>query len=156
MRSTFPPALGWVIGAHGLLRVAGGTSGTLIGLYLAGLSNHGVPIRVGLVSVLGAVGFSAELLASLPMGLASDATQPRRLMTGGALIGAVAAALFPLAASVPVFFLSRALEGIGAAAVVPALLAYLADATDGRSTLRVRAMSYFGYPEISVGSSLLT
>jgi MFS family permease len=65
------------------------------------------------------------------------------LMTGGALIGAVAAALFPLAAAVPVFFLSRALEGIGAAAVVPALLAHLADATDGRSTLRVRAMSYF-------------
>lgn len=41
------------------------------------------------------------------------------------------------------FFFSRTLEGIGAAAIVPALLAYLTDATEGRPTLRVRAMSYF-------------
>jgi MFS family permease len=39
--------------------------------------------------------------------------------------------------------MSRALEGLAAAASVPALLAYLTDATAGNDTLRARAMSYF-------------
>lgn len=125
------------------MRTAGGTSGILIGLYLAHLSNAGLHESVALVGVLGAVGFAAELFASIPMGLASDATQPRLLMTGGAIAGAFAAILFPLTHSTPIFFLSRALEGIGAAAIVPALLAYLADMTQGKPALRVRAMSYF-------------
>ena len=69
--------------------------------------------------------------------------QPRLLMTGGAIIGAVAAFLFAVSGSTSIFFLSRLLEGIGAAAIVPALLAYITDATEGRSALRVRALSYF-------------
>lgn len=126
-----------------MLRTAGGTSGILIGLYLANLNNQGLREGAALVGLLGAVGFAAELFASIPMGLASDAMQPRLLMTGGALAGAFAAFLFPLTHSTPVFFVSRALEGIGAAAIVPALLAYLADMTQGKPALRVRAMSYF-------------
>jgi MFS family permease len=42
-----------------------------------------------------------------------------------------------------IFFLSRALEGIGVAAVTPPLLAYLADATSHDSSLRARVMSFF-------------
>ncbi|MFN2527304.1 MAG: MFS transporter [Candidatus Baltobacteraceae bacterium] len=125
------------------MRTAGGTSGILIGLYLANLSNHGLHEGVALIGLLGAVGFAAELFASIPMGIASDATQPRLLMTSGALLGAFAVFLFPLTHSTPVFFVSRALEGLGAAAIVPALLAYLADMTQGDSAIRVRAMSYF-------------
>lgn len=125
------------------MRTAGGTSGILIGLYLADLSNHGLHEGVALLGLLGAVGFAAELFASIPMGVASDATQPRLLMTSGALIGAFAAFLFPLTHSTPLFVVSRALEGFGAAAIVPALLAYLADMTQGKPAIRVRAMSYF-------------
>jgi MFS family permease len=135
--------LAWVISAHALLRIASGTSGILIGLYLASLNNHGAHLSVGLVGTLSAVSFTAELFASIPMGVASDAMQPRWLMTGGAIVGAIAAFLFAASGSTTIFFLSRLLEGIGAAAVVPALLAYLTDATEGRSALRVRAMSYF-------------
>ena len=135
--------LAWVISAHGLLRIASGTSGILIGLYLASLNNHGAHLSAGLVGTLSAVSFAAELFASIPMGLASDAMQPRLLMTAGAIIGAVAVFLFAVSGSTSIFFLSRLLEGIGAAAIVPALLAYLTDATDGRPALRVKAMSYF-------------
>ncbi len=135
--------LAWVISAHALLRIASGTSGILIGLYLAGLSNHGAHFSAGLVGTLSTVSFAAELFASIPMGLASDAMQPRLLMTAGAIIGAVAVFLFAVSGSTSIFFLSRLLEGVGAAAIVPALLAYLTDATDGRPALRVKAMSYF-------------
>lgn len=135
--------LAWVISAHGLLRITSGTSGILIGLYLASLNNHGAHLSAGLVGTLSAVSFAAELFASIPMGLASDAMQPRSLMTAGAILGAVAVLLFAVSGSTSIFFLSRLLEGVGVAAIVPALLAYLTDATDGRPALRVKAMSYF-------------
>ena len=141
---THPHAnLAWVISAHAILRIASGTSGILIGLYLASLNNHGAHLSAALVGTLSAVSFAAELFASIPMGLASDAIQPRLLMTAGAIVGAIAVFLFAVSGSTSIFFLSRLLEGIGAAAIVPALLAYLTDATDGRPALRVRAMSYF-------------
>jgi MFS family permease len=135
--------LSWVLAAHALLRIASGSSGILVGLYLASLKNHGAQLSAGLVGTLSAVSFAAELFASIPMGIASDAMQPRWLMTGGAVVGALAAFLFAVSGSKSIFFLSRLLEGIGAAAVVPALLAYLTDATEGRPGLRARAMSYF-------------
>jgi MFS family permease len=131
-----------VILAHALLRIASGTSGILIGLYLASLNNHGAHLSVGLVGTLSAVSFTAELFASIPMGVASDSLQPRWLITGGAIVGAIAAFL-AASGSTSTFFLSRLLEGIGVAAIVPALLAYLTDATEGRPALRVRVMSYF-------------
>ncbi len=77
------------------------------------------------------------------MGLASDAIAPRALMTGGALLGAVATQLFGMTGRPSIFFLSRTLEGLGAAAVVPPLLAHLTDVTDGKPPLRARVMSYF-------------
>lgn len=126
-----------------MLRIAGGSTGVLIGLYLATLGNAGAPVGAGVVGALGAVSFGAELVAAIPMGMASDAWQPRRLMAGGALLAGFAALLFALSGSTTIFYASRALEGIGAAAIVPALLAYLADATESRPALRVRAMSYF-------------
>ncbi len=136
-------SISWAISAHALVRIASGTSGILIGLYLASLNNHGAHLSTGLVGTLSAVSFAAELFASIPMGLASDAMQPRLLMTAGAIVGAVAVFLFAVSGSTSIFFLSRLLEGVGAAAIVPALLAYLTDATDGRPALRVKAMSYF-------------
>jgi len=141
---THPHAnLACVISAHAILRIASGTSGILIGFYLASLNKHGAHLSAGLVGTLSAVSFASELFASIPMGLASDAMQPRLLMTAGAIVGAIAVFLFAVSGSTSIFFLSRLLEGIGAAAIVPALLAYLTDATDGRPALRVRAMSYF-------------
>jgi MFS family permease len=129
--------------AHGILRIASSASGVLIGIYLAALSGHGIPVDASLLGTLGAVSFAAELVASIPFGMASDAISPRWLMIAGALIGALAVQLFVLSSHVPVFFLSRTLEGIGVAAVTPPLLAYLAESTTHHSGLRARVMSFF-------------
>jgi MFS family permease len=129
--------------AHGIVRIASGASGVLIGIYLASLSGHGLRIDAGLLGFLGAVSFAAELIASIPLGMASDALSPRWLMVSGSLVGAMAVQLFALSRHTEVFFLSRALEGIGVAAVTPPLLAYLAEATVHDSPLRARVMSFF-------------
>jgi len=129
--------------AHAILRIASSASGVLIGIYLASLSVHGHHIDAGLLGTLGAISFAAELVASVPLGMASDAISPRWLMVSGALIGALAVQIFTLSTHVEVFFMSRVLEGIGVAAVTPPLLAYLAEETRHDSSLRARAMSFF-------------
>ncbi len=135
--------LALTIFAHAILRIASSASGVLIGIYLANLNGHGFQVDAGLLGILGAVSFAAELIASIPFGIASDAISPRWLMVSGALIGALAVQLFALSAHTGVFFFSRTLEGIGVAAVTPPLLAYLADATSHDSALRARVMSFF-------------
>ena len=126
-----------------LQRIAAGASGVLVGLYLAQLANRGSTVGAGLVGILGAVSFGAELIAATPMGVASDAIAPRSLMTGGSLLGAGATQLFGMTGLVSIFFISRGLEGIGAAAVAPPLLAHLTDVTDHNPRLRAKVMSYF-------------
>jgi predicted MFS family arabinose efflux permease len=128
---------------NGLLRIASGASGVLVGLYLAGLANQGAHVGAALVGTLGAVSYGAELFSAVPMGMLSDAVAPRTLMTGGAVLGAVATQLFGMTGWVGVFFLSRAIEGLGAAAGTPPLLAHITDITADDPALRSRAMSYF-------------
>jgi predicted MFS family arabinose efflux permease len=77
------------------------------------------------------------------MGIASDAVAPRGLMTVGSVLGAGATQLFGMTGLVSIFFISRGLEGIGAAAVAPPLLAHLTDVTDHKPDLRAKVMSYF-------------
>ena len=128
---------------NALMRIAGGASGVLVGLYLASLANAGRQVDAVLVGTLGAVSFVAELLAAVPMGMLSDAIAPRALMTGGALLGAAATQMFGMSGWAGIFFLSRAVEGLGAAAGVPPLLAHITDVTEHDPALRARAMSYF-------------
>src|SRR5258708_27417348 len=135
--------IAFVICGNAFMRIASGASGVLVGLYLADLANRGFRVNAALVGTLGAVSFGAELIASVPMGLASDAVAPRALMTGGALLGAMATQLFGISSQTSIFFLSRYVEGVGAAAVTPSLLSHLTDATDGNHSLRAQAMSYF-------------
>src|SRR5215469_11157722 len=80
----------FVLIGNSLQRIAAGASGVLVGLYLARLANGGSSIGAGLVGILGAVSFGAELVSATPMGIASDAIRPRALMTGGSLLGAAA------------------------------------------------------------------
>src|SRR5439155_25165692 len=93
-----------VIFGNALQRIAAGTSGVLVGLYLADLANHGSPIGAALVGALCAVSFGAELIGALPMGIASDALAPRALMTVGSLLGALATQLFGMSGPVSIFF----------------------------------------------------
>ncbi|MGA7158298.1 MAG: MFS transporter [Acidobacteriaceae bacterium] len=128
---------------HAILRIASGASGVLIGVYLASLSSTHINIDASFIGILGAVSFAAELLASIPFGLAADAVAPRWLMLSGALTGALAVRIFALAPHASTFFISRALEGIGVAAVTPPLLAHLAQSTTHSASLRARVMSFF-------------
>jgi MFS family permease len=148
---TQPNRLALSILAHAILRVASSASGVLIGIYLADLSRHDFHVDASLLGALGAVSFAAELVASIPFGIASDAISPRWLMVAGATTGALAVQLFALSSHVDVFFLSRALEGVGVAAVTPPLLGYLAESTSHDSVLRARVMSFF---EISLLAGL--
>ena len=135
--------LSFVLVGNGLMRISSGASGILVGLYLASLANRGSNVNAAFVGTLGAVSFGAELLGALPMGLASDALAPRALMVCGALLGTIATQLFGLTSRPDIFFLSRSIEGVGAAATTPSLLAHLTDVTDGNHALRARVMSYF-------------
>ena len=135
--------LSLVIASNGLLRVAGGASSVLVGVYVADLAGRGFNMGAALVGTLAAISFGAELLGAVPLGMLSDAVPARTLMTGGALLAALATFLFGVTHEAGVFVMSRALEGLAAAAGVPALLAYLTDATAGDQRLRARAMSYF-------------
>ena len=138
-----PRRLAIVIGANALLRMSGGASGVLVGLYLADLANHGAALSVALVGTLAAVSFGAELVAAVPMGILADAVAPRFLMAGGALLAGGATMVFGLTREVSVFFVSRALEGFAVAVSMPAMLAHLSDATAGNAPRRARVMSVF-------------
>jgi MFS family permease len=126
-----------------MLRVAGGASSVLVGVYVADLAGRDLNVGAGLAGTLAAISFGAELLGAVPLGVLSDAVSARTLMTGGALLAALATFLFGVTHETGVFVISRSLEGLAAAASVPALLAHLTDATAGDHTLRARAMSYF-------------
>jgi MFS family permease len=132
-----------VIAANAMLRIAGGASGVLVGIYVADLGHQGLAVDAALVGLLSATSFGAELVAAIPMGVIADAVTPRALMSGGALVAGFATALFGMTHDSGVFFVSRALEGLAAAAIVPALLAHLVDATADDERARARAMSYF-------------
>ena len=139
--------LPWVLLGNALMRIAGGATGVLVGLYLADLSKLGAVGSAALAGTLGAVAFGAELLGAVPLGLMSDAWAPRNLMTAGAVAGAIATQLFGMTGTMigagGIFFVSRTMEGLGAAASAPSLLAHLTDVTDGNPGLRARVMSYF-------------
>jgi len=90
-----------------MLRAAGGASSVLVGIYVADLASHGFNIGAGLVGTLAAISFGAELIGAVPLGVLSDAVSARTLMTGGALLAALATFLFGVTHEVGVFIMSR-------------------------------------------------
>ncbi|MGH8148734.1 MAG: MFS transporter [Steroidobacteraceae bacterium] len=143
MKPRRAPRVGWAIFAHSLLRIASGADGVLVGIFLAGLSRENRSVQAGLAGLLGATAYGAELVASTPLGMASDVFAGRGLMPLGALTSALGTRLFTLTVSAPVFFLSRALQGLGVAAVTPPLLGWLAQSTQREPRRRSSAMSFF-------------
>ena len=115
----------------------------MVGLYLSDLGNRGQKIDAALVGSLGAVSFAAELIGALPMGMLADIVAPRILMAAGGVLSAAGIYMMGVTTVIPLFFLSRMLEGLGAAASVPSTLAYLTDVTEAGPKLRGRVMSYF-------------
>ena len=115
----------------------------LVGVFIADLAKRGQSVGAGLVGTLAAISFGVELLAAVPLGMLSDVVPARTLMTAGALLAGIATWLFGLTRNANVFVVSRGLEGLAAAAIVPALLAHLTDETAVDARQRAKAMSYF-------------
>jgi predicted MFS family arabinose efflux permease len=135
--------LGLAVLAHALLRIAASADGTLVGLYLAALAHERAGFGAGLAGLLGATAYAAELVGSLPLGMAADFFPVRVLMAAGAVSSALGTGALALVASIPLVFLSRIVQGAGLAAVTPPLLVALAGATRQAPSRRARLMGLF-------------
>src|SRR5712691_2564615 len=71
--------LSLLIATNGVLRVAGGASSVLVGVYGAHLATRGFTMGAGLVGALAAISFGAELIGAVPLGMLSDAVSARTL-----------------------------------------------------------------------------
>ncbi len=134
-----------VLSANTLLRTATTATGSnaLIGFYLATLAATDPTINAALAGNLNAAFDAAAILMALPLGTMIDRYSPRAVLVFGAVIGAIATQLFGIASIIPIFFVSRILEGIGQSAGQPGILAYLTDATQSTPKMRGRVMSWF-------------
>jgi MFS family permease len=120
-----------------LLRISGGLATGTLNFYLKSLGQEG--LEVGFVA---AGYYATELLLAPVFGAMTDRVGRKVLMAAAPLIGAVALLLYPLTSSLGVLFLIRILEGVSAAAAIPATLGYLSDLTDG-SPHRARIMGMY-------------
>ena len=128
---------------NALMRVAGSAGGVVVGLHFAAEANSGRGVNEALVGILGATWYAAELLAALPIGMLADVLPLRLLMVCGSLFGAAGVGILGLSRTMPLFFLSRTLEGAAGAATATPVLACLTDVTRHARHVRGRIMSFF-------------
>lgn len=120
-----------------LLRVSGGLATGTLNFYLKSLGLEG--LGVGFVA---AGYYATEFFLAPIFGAMTDRVGRKLLMAIAPVIGAVALLLYPLTSSLEMLFLIRVIEGISAAAAIPATLGYLSDLTDG-SPHRARIMGLY-------------
>ncbi len=100
--------------------------------YLPVFLNEDAHASVAMIGAIAAAYFLAVFAFSVPAGQLSDRVGRKPVMVGGTLLYAVSTLLF-LTTTDPWWFVAfRVLEGAGAAAVVPAAQAFLADITTDR------------------------
>ena len=120
-----------------LLRIAGGVATGTLNFYLKSFGLEG--LEVGFVA---AGYYATELLLAPVFGALTDRVGRKALVVAAPVVGAIALLLYPLTSSLGVLFLIRVIEGISAAAAIPATLGYLSDLTDG-SPHRARLMGAY-------------
>ncbi len=120
-----------------ILRLSGGVATGTLNFYLKSFGLEG--LGVGFVA---AGYYATELVLAPVFGALTDRVGRKALVVAAPIIGAVALLLYPLTSSLGVLFLIRVLEGISAAAAIPATLGYLSDLTDG-SKHRARLMGAY-------------
>jgi MFS family permease len=108
------------------------------------LSKHGE--NSFMVGLTGTAMFAAFTLASFPVGAATDRVGPKRILVGGLVIYGLSILLFALIKVTWLFFVVRAVEGVGGAAISVAAetMVNKLSAPDERA----RRMSHYG---LSVG-----
>lgn len=132
----------WIIYASVVISYLGvGLVAPLISLVLSGRG-----VDSGVIGLVGTTMFAAFTLASYPAGAASDRFGPKRVLIVGLTIYGLAIFCWTVIDLIWLFFLVRAIEGIGAAAVSVATETMINQlSTHGE---RGRRMSYYG---LSVG-----
>jgi MFS family permease len=138
------------------LRFSTGLTGTLLGIYLADLHNHGGPPITGLeIGILAALYYVSELTLSPPFGILSDRLGKHRVMQWGPIFGAVAVVMTSLTTHSVLLGLlgttgvlawlgaTRLIEGAAAGASIPSILGYIAAATSSDAGLRGRTVARF-------------
>ncbi|TME49836.1 MAG: MFS transporter [Chloroflexi bacterium] len=134
-------ALGALLTATGLLRVAAVGTGVALQFYLSDLAG-GRPsgITIGLV---GASQAAAEMVFSPFLARNADRLGRTRFLVGGPLIGALGVLLAAAAVGASQVAGARVLEGIGAAAFVPTALGTIAAGTAQSRVVRAQASGAF-------------
>ena len=136
------PLRGALVGNFAL-RFAGAATGILLIRYLAHINDTGRPIGAGVIALLTAGFYATELVGSPLLGAVGDRRGWRFLLLLGPLLGALALGLTAATTLIAVLLVTRLLEGLSAAASVPAILGHLGEATDGDDALRGRVLSIF-------------
>lgn len=109
------------------------------------LSEHGANSLV--VGLVGTTMFAAFTLASFPIGAATDRIGPKPILVGGLIVYGFSVALFAFIENIWLFFATRAIEGVGGAAISVATETMINQLSAPGE--RARRMSYYA---LSVGA----
>jgi MFS family permease len=99
-----------------------------------------------MIGLIGTTMFTSFTLASFPMGAATDHFGPKPILIGGLIVYGLAIAMFALNLSTGLFFLARAIEGVGGAAISVSTETMISKLSQPGE--RARRMSYYA---LSVG-----
>jgi MFS family permease len=108
------------------------------------LAEHGADSLI--VGLVGTTMFAAFTLASFPIGAAVDRFGPKPILIAGLVVYGVSLMLFAFINSTLLFFIVRAVEGIGGAAISVATETMISQLSEPQE--RARRMSYYA---LSVG-----
>ncbi|MFI5269328.1 MAG: MFS transporter, partial [Chloroflexota bacterium] len=136
-----PGSVRAVVWATFLLRSGQTASAIMLGLNLARHTN-GMEVSAATAGVVLTSSFAVEIVFAPVVGLLSDRFGRRPFLIAGPLLGLIAVQFYVLPASLPLIFAARALEGVGAAAIMPAGLGYMAEKTILSGAGRSRSMAY--------------
>jgi MFS family permease len=99
-----------------------------------------------MIGLIGTTMFTTFTLASFPIGAATDRIGPKPVLVGGLIVYGASIALFALNLSTGLFFLARAIEGVGGAAITVSTETMISKLSEPGE--RARRMSYYA---LSVG-----
>jgi MFS family permease len=126
------------------LRFSTGLTGGLIIYYLNDLPRLGGPsVTGGILGLMTATYFAAELVLSPGFGILADRLGAHRVMQWGPFFGMVAVVMTALTTSLPLIGFTRWLEGAAAGASIPSILGYIALSTAHDEGLRGKTVARF-------------
>ena len=99
------------------------------------------------IGLVGTTMFAAFTLASFPVGTLTDRVGPKPILVGGLIVYGASIMLFAVIRDVKLFFLARAIEGVGAAAISVATETMISQLSGPKE--RAQRMSYYA---LSVGA----